>query len=89
MRYAFALVLMLAAGSAMAGDTYRFDRGVVVVGDSTGTVAQKAGRKPDRVIQLENRLGAAMGERWEYYERGKTVILTIRGGKVESIEEVR
>lgn len=89
MRFAFALVLMLVAGSTMAADTYRFDRGVVTVGDSTGTVVQKAGRQPDRVVQLENRLGAALGERWEYYERGKTVLITIRSGKVESIEDVR
>lgn len=89
MRYAFALALLLAAGTALAGDTYRFSKGVVTVGDSTGTVVQKAGRQPDRTVQLENRLGAAMGERWEYYESGKTVMITISGGKVVSIEEVR
>jgi hypothetical protein len=89
MRFAFALALMLAAGTAVAADTYRFDRGVIAVGDSTGTVVQKAGRQPDRIVQLENRLGAASGERWEYYERGKTVLIIIRGGQVQSIEDVR
>jgi hypothetical protein len=87
MRFAIALVLMLAAGMAMAGETHRFAKGVVTVGDGTGAVMQRAG-KPDRVVQLENGFGAAMGERWEYYQGGKTVILTFRGGVVVSIEEV-
>lgn len=87
MRFAFALVLMLAAGSAMAADTYRFDKGVVVVGDGTGQVIQRAGQ-PARTTVIENRNGAAIGERWEYYVRGKTVIITFSQGKVVSIEQV-
>jgi len=88
MRYAFAFALLLAAGTALAGDTIRFSKGVVSVGDATGAVIQRAGQ-PNRIVQLENGFGAAAGERWEYYVDGKTVILTIRGGKVVSIEEVR
>lgn len=88
MRYAIVLALLLAAGTALAGDTYRFSRGVVTVGDATGAVIQRAGQ-PNRIVQLENRLGAAMGEKWEYYIDGKTVILTIKDSKVSSIEEVR
>ena len=88
MRYAIVLALLLATGTALAGDTYRFSRGVVTVGDSTGTVMQKAG-EPSRVVQLQNGFGAGVGERWEYFIDGKTVMLTIRGGKVISIEEVR
>lgn len=88
MRFALALALMLATAAAFAADTYSFSRGVVSVGDGTGAVMQRAG-KPDRVIQLENSLGAAIGERWEYYVSGKTVALTFRGGVVTSIEEFR
>lgn len=88
MRFKLVLVLMLAAGLAFAGDTYRFAKGVVTVGDSTGAVIQRAGQ-PDRIVQLENKLGAAMGERWEYYISGKTVMLTFRGGVLQSIDDVR
>lgn len=85
------LVLCLAAvcGAAFAGDTYRFDRGVVVVGDTIASLVQRAGQ-PDRTVQLENRFGAGDGERWEYYEGdGKVVAFVIRGSRVVAIEEAR
>lgn len=88
MRFALALALLLAAGTALAGDTYAFSRGVVTVGDGPGAVMQRAG-KPDRIVQLENGYGGAVGERWEYYLSGKTVSLTFRGGKLVSIDETR
>ncbi len=89
MRYMLALCLILCASAALAGETFRFDRGVVTTGDSTGTLIQKAGRQPDRVVQLENRLGAAVGERWEYYLRDKQVNFVISGSKIVEIEEIR
>ena len=58
-------------------------------GDSPGTVVRKAGRQPDRIVQLENRRGAAVGERWEYYLDNKQVNFEIRGGRVVDIQEVR
>ena len=89
MRYAIVLCVLLATAPATAGETFRFGRGVITTGDSTGTLIQKAGRPPDRGVQLENRLGAAIGERWEYYLRDKQVNFTISGSKIVEIEEIR
>ncbi|MGV8931295.1 MAG: DUF2845 domain-containing protein [Luteimonas sp.] len=88
MRIILAILLALASTTAMADFTARFDRGVVSVGDSTGTVMQKAG-KPDRIVQLQNGYGAGVGERWEYYLRGKQINIQMSGGKVTEITEIR
>lgn len=84
---AVALVALLAvSGIAAASDLYRFSRGVVAVGDSVAALVDRAG-KPDRVVQLENRRGAASGERWEYYVGDQMVAFYIRGGRIESIDD--
>ena len=83
------LGLAFAIGSALAGETFRFDRGVVSVGDSVGALVQKAGRQPDRIVTLENSRGAAVGERWEYHLRDKQVNFTTKGGRITEIEEIR
>lgn len=89
MRTTIALILCLAAATAVAGETFRFDRGVVTVGDSVGTLVQKAGRQPDRIVTLENQRGAAVGERWEYYLRDKQVNFETRAGRIIEITEIR
>lgn len=89
MRLLFAAVLALAMMPAMADFSFRFGNAVVATGDSPGTVIRKAGRKPDRIVQLENRRGAAVGERWEYYLDDKQVNFEIRGGRVVDIQEIR
>jgi hypothetical protein len=89
MRMTLTLLLLAAAGTASAGETFRFDRGVVSTGDSVGTLVQKSGRQPDRVVTLENARGAAVGERWEYYLRDKQVNFETRGGKIVEITEIR
>lgn len=89
MRYALMLAALLATFAAAAGETFRFDRGVVATGDSVGTLIQKAGRQPDRIVTLENNRGAAVGERWEYYLRDKQVNFETRGGKIIEITEIR
>lgn len=81
------LALCLATASAMAATTYRFATGLIAIGDSTGLLIQRAGQ-PDRVVQLENRFGAGVGERWEYYFRDKQVSFTISGGRVTRIDQV-
>ena len=83
------IVLALAAIPALAADTFRFERGVVTVGDSVATLVQKAGRQPDRIVTLENARGAAVGERWEYYLRDKQVNFSTRDGRIVRIEELR
>lgn len=88
MRHALILCLALLTAPAIAGDTFRFDRGVVAVGDTTTALMQRAG-KPDRVVTLENKFGAATGERWEYYLRDKQVYFTIYSGRITSVDELR
>ena len=82
------LVLCVLALPAWAFDSYRFGANVVVVGDSAGRLTRIAGR-PDRIVQLENRHGAAVGQRWEYDVDGKTVAFTFEGGRIVSIDEFR
>lgn len=89
MRMMLAIALLLSAGIASASETYRFDRGVVTVGDSVATLVQKSGRQPDRIVTLENSRGAAIGERWEYYLRDKQVNFETREGRVVAIRELR
>jgi len=84
-----AIVLLLSAAMASAGETYRFDRGVVTVGDAVATLVQKAGRQPDRIVTLQNSRGAAVGERWEYFLRDKQVNFETREGRVVAIRELR
>ena len=88
MRYLLAFLLLTAATSAAAFDTFAFPRGVVSVGDSTAALIQRGG-KPDRIVTLENHRGAAVGERWEYYLRDKQVNFTVTGGRVTRVEEIR
>jgi hypothetical protein len=83
-----ALILALAAAPALAFDTYAFPRGIVSVGDSTAALQQRGGR-PDRIVTLENRRGAAVGERWEYHLPGKQVNFTVTDGRVTRVEELR
>ena len=68
---------------------YRFERGVVSVGDGVAALVQKSGRQPDRIVTLENSRGAAVGERWEYYLRDKQVNFTTKDGRITGIEEIR
>jgi hypothetical protein len=88
MRITLAILLAIASNTAFADFSYRFDRGVVTVGDSAGTLMSKGG-KPDRIVEVQNANGAAVGERWEYYFQGKQVNFTLADGKVTDIQEIR
>lgn len=86
MRYVLGVILaMVMAGSALA-QSVTFGSKLIVIGDSVAKVFEVAG-KPDRVVQLENRYGAAMGERFEYYRGGKTITITISGSRVVDVSE--
>ena len=89
MRLLIATFLALAMGSAMADFSFRFEGGVVATGDSGAMVVRKAGRQPDRIVTVENRRGAAIGERWEYYLHDKQVNILMRGGRVTEIQDLR
>jgi hypothetical protein len=88
MRWVFSIALFLCCSVAFAAQTYRFDRGVVTVGDSVASLVQRGG-KPDRVVPLENKFGAVDGEWWEYYlPGGKMVTFFIdTDSKIYAIDE--
>lgn len=85
MRYLILILILLSANSASASDCARSEfigREMIKVGDS----ARKAFElEPDREWQLENRFGGSAGIRLDFYERGKTVQVTIRAGEVVRI----
>jgi hypothetical protein len=87
MRLTLFAIAALLTGSVVAGNTIAFGNKVVSVGDSIGKVIEAAGQ-PDSRVQLETAQGGAAGERLEYYERGKTVLIWVQGGRVVRIEEV-
>lgn len=85
--------IVLAAGlmlafAASADDSVRFGSRLVVLGDSMGHVLQVAG-KPDARVPLQNKYGAGVGERLDYYQDNKTVQIYIQQGVVVDIEEIR
>lgn len=82
----FALGLALTT-PAWAADTVAFGNRVLVTGDGVGQVYQVAGA-PSRIKKIENKRGAEVGERFEYYRDGKTTLITIKDGKVAAIEEI-
>jgi hypothetical protein len=86
-RILLGLALVIACAAAHA-DSYRFSGGLVMDGDSVATLIKHAGQ-PSRIVQLENRFGAAVGERWDYYIDDKLVSFYITGGRVTSISEAR
>ena len=83
-----AIALLLVAGAVLAAqNSVAFGNRLVSTGDPVGKVFEVAGT-PDRTVQIENSHGAGVGERFEYYRRGKTITLWIRGGRVVAIQEV-
>jgi hypothetical protein len=81
------LALLLASPLVAARDyTHRCGQAVISVGDPV-TKLRRCG-DPWRVVQLENRLGAAVGERWEFETRSGVVLITVQGGKVVRIDRI-
>lgn len=72
---------------ASATDTVNFGQRVITLGDSVATVYQVAG-EPSRVVQLQNKFGAGLGERLEYFVGSKVVQITVRDSRVVGIEEI-
>jgi len=80
------LVLIAAFALPAWAQSVAFGNKLVTVGDPIGKVFQVAGQ-PSRTVQLQNKFGASVGERLEYYIGNKTVLITVRGGSVVYIEE--
>lgn len=86
MRKTALFLIMIALAVPAAADTLSIGSRVLTDGDSTGKVYELLG-KPDRIVEHQNRFGAVVGERFEYYDDGKTIQIEIRDGIVESIDE--
>jgi len=83
------LLLMTLAFSTLAHafDTYRVGSRLIHVGDSASELVALIG-EPVYKEPIETGRGGYVGERWQYNLDGKTVSFTIRGGRVDRIEEI-
>lgn len=89
MKFRWLLLTSLALSTlAQAFDTYRVGSHLLSVGDSVsalvGTLGQPLYKEP-----VESRFGGYIADRWQYRLDGKAVMFTIRGGRIERIEEIR
>jgi hypothetical protein len=79
--------LVTCSRPASASDTVSLDdRNVITVGQSDGQLHQLFG-EPTRIITLQNYLGGAVGERWDYFLPNKVVSFYISGGRIYRIDE--
>lgn len=81
------LGLMLASANGRAADSYAFGNRVLTVGEGVGKLVELAG-SPQHKEPIENEKGARIGERWEYRLDGKTLLVTLKDGKVQQIDEI-
>lgn len=89
MKHIALIIALLISLSAYANETAtaRINGRIITTGMSVAEVAQRAGQ-PSRTVQLQNGYGGAVGERWEYWIKGKQINLTIQGSKVVRIDEI-
>lgn len=76
---------MLQAAAVEAGcdlSSARLGHHLLKVGDPERRVLRQ---DPDRTVQLENRQGGAVGVRYDFYVRGKTIQVYVRGGRISRI----
>ncbi len=81
----FLIVFVLLAPAVYAScelSSARLGNELLKVGDSERKVI---GHDPDRTVQLENRRGGAAGIRYDFYLRGKTIQVHVRGGRIAMI----
>lgn len=90
MRRRLAVIFLLAAFSAHAGDSLRVGDRVLTTGDSAARVLLFMGEPAIRAFQQfqagalpRNQLAA--GEDWQYLQDRKTIVITIVGGRVSNI----
>ena len=87
-------VFILVIGLLFAAESFgscnlssvRIGSSLINTGDSERRVIQAG---PDREVQLETSRGGAAGFRFDFYQRGQTVQVYVRGGKVVRICRVR
>jgi hypothetical protein len=88
-----ALSLTMVSAPAVAQSSYsaaiRWGSQLLRTGDGEGRILTVTGRPPDRIVPVENRFGARLGERWVYYELAginpRTVQLELVNGQIERL----
>jgi hypothetical protein len=90
MRTLIAAAILAAAAyatPAAALDSYNCGYQIVNLGAPTTKLRSACGQ-PGHIVQLTNRLGAVVAERWEY-ERGRSLVqFVVQGGRVVRIEHI-
>lgn len=86
MRIVIFVLAALLSMSAWSEGVARIGGKIVTDGMSVAEVRQKI-RKPDNVVQLQNGFGAGVGQRWDYYEGKRVIMLEIADGRVYSVSE--
>ena len=87
MRIAMGILLALVLATPAWAVSVTFGDRLVVVGDSVAKVMDVAG-KPDRIVPVENKFGATVAERFEYYRGSKTIAITIKDDRVVRVREI-
>lgn len=85
MRVCLLILSLLAASFVDAScelSSARLGNELLKVGDAERKVLR---HEPDRSVQLENRRGGATGIRYDFYLRGKTIQVYVRGGRISLI----
>lgn len=91
-----ATVVAAATAASAQGEirSFRHAGDLIQLGDSRADVHTTLG-PPDARLQLENRQGGAVGQRWEYYEIGTgyqqySLTVDFQGGRItRMVQQVR
>ena len=86
MRTVLALLLAVGLSTPALAESVRVGNRVITDDAPVGLVVEILG-KPDRIVEIENDLGAVVAERWEYFREGKTIAIVVANSKVISISE--
>ena len=81
-----ALTLAAPAEASCNLSSVRLSAGLVKVGDTDRRVIES---RPDRTVQLQTPEGGTAGIRYDFHERGQTVQVHVRAGRVVRVCRVR
>lgn len=85
MRFLLLFLALSLASAAHANcdlSSARLGNKLLKVDDSERRVLEQ---QPDRIVRLENRRGGSAGIRYDFYLRGKTIQVYVRGGRISRI----
>ena len=93
MRRYLLLLLLLASMTLHAASSLRVGSKVLIIGDSAARVLQLMGEPSIRAFKQWQAGGLpsnqlATGEDWQYPQDGRTIIITVAGGRVVNFETV-